>query len=75
LETLRLFPPVHFIPKIAMQDALIPAHTMSSAPGAASVPHNVFVPRGARAGILVSALHYNRTSLPSPTSALLHLRD
>lgn len=62
METLRLYPPVQFIPKVAMQDAMIPAHTMSNDPGAESVAHKVFVPKGARAGILVSALHYNRTS-------------
>lgn len=60
-ETLRLYPSVIFIPKVATQDAFVPAHTVP-ADGSGPVRHQVFVPKGTRSGIFVSALHYNRES-------------
>lgn len=53
-----MFPPVLFIPKIALEDAMIPAHT--AVPGDESMRTEVFVKKGTRVAIMSSSLHFNR---------------
>ncbi|KAL8279097.1 hypothetical protein RQP46_008555 [Phenoliferia psychrophenolica] len=56
-EVLRMYTPVLFIPKVALEDTMVPAHTAT--PGETPVPTEVFVPKGTRVAVLSSALHYN----------------
>lgn len=53
-----MYTPVLFIPKVALEDTTIPAHTTQGVP----VPTEVFVPKGTRVAILSSAIHFNRSS-------------
>lgn len=55
-----MYTPVLFIPKVALEDTTIPAHTAT--PGQTPEPTEVFVPKGTRVAVLSSALHYNRES-------------
>ncbi|KIJ25326.1 hypothetical protein M422DRAFT_38814, partial [Sphaerobolus stellatus SS14] len=52
-ETLRLFPPVPFIPKKSAEDTSLPCIRPDGTPG------NVFIPKDSRLGIITTGLHYN----------------
>ncbi|ORY74748.1 cytochrome P450 [Leucosporidium creatinivorum] len=58
-EALRLYTPVQLIPKVALEDAVLPAHTTPSSPDEEPRPTEIFVPKGTRVGVLSSAIHYN----------------
>lgn len=61
-EALRLYSPVQLIPKIALEDTHLPAHTTDGS----HTPISLFVPKGARMGLAASGLHFNRNDrLPS----------
>lgn len=55
-----MFTPVLFIPKIALEDAMIPAHT--AVPGEKPIRTEVFVTKGTRVAVMPSSLHFNRGS-------------
>lgn len=54
-ESLRMYPPVIFIPKVALEDVAIPASTTGPNPSRTSV----VVPKGSRVAVMTSSLHYN----------------
>lgn len=58
-ETLRLYTPVQLIPKVSLEDAVLPAQTTPSSPDEAPQAFEIFVPQGTRVGILASAIHFN----------------
>ncbi|KAK4700935.1 hypothetical protein P7C70_g5303, partial [Phenoliferia sp. Uapishka_3] len=68
-EALRMYTPVLFIPKVALEDTTIPAHTAT--PGEEPVATEVFIPKGSRVAILSPALHYNRVPFAGGTRACL----
>lgn len=58
-ESLRMYPPVVFIPKVSLEDTTIPATTTGPNP----TRTEIFIPKGSRVGVMTSSLHYNRKSI------------
>lgn len=58
-ESLRMYPPVVFIPKVALEDTTVPATTTGPNP----TRTEIFIPKGSRVGVMTSSLHYNRKFL------------
>lgn len=58
-----MYTPVVFIPKVTLEDTMIPAHTARKGKEGEEVVQErteVFVKKGTRVGVLASSLHYNR---------------
>lgn len=59
-EALRMYTPVLFIPKVALEDTTLPASTVPTEEGQSPIETEIFVPKGTRVAVLSSSIHFNR---------------